>query len=130
MPQLFCVRLKNEPGALADLAQALADNGIDIRTSCGGAVGTAGWAVVATNNDDAARDVLRRAHYTFSEGEALNISIEDQPGALARLTRRLADANVNVLGLVTLGRRQGKAELALSVDPESVDSARRVLLVV
>ena len=50
---------------------------------------------------------------------------EDHPGALARLMKRLADAEVNVLGLVTLGRRQGKAELMLSVD--SVDKARRVL---
>jgi len=126
MSRLFSVRLKNEPGALADLAQALAENGIDIRTSSGGAAGTLGWATLSTNNDDAARDVLRKGKYTFSEGEALNVSIEDQPGALARLTRRLADANVNILGLVTIGRRQGKAELALSVD--SVDKARRVLV--
>jgi hypothetical protein len=125
MSQLFSVRLKNEPGALADLAQALADHGIDIRSSSGGGVGTLGWATLSTNNDDAARDVLKKAKYTFSEGEALNVSVEDHPGSLARLMRRLADANVNVLGLVTLGRRQGKAELALSVD--SVDKARKVL---
>jgi hypothetical protein len=126
MASLFSVRLKNEPGALAELAQALAENGIDIRTSSGGAAGTVGWATLLTNNDDAARAVLRKARYTFSEGEALHVSVEDQPGALARLTRRLADANVNILGLVTIGRRQGKAELALSVD--SVDKARRVLV--
>jgi hypothetical protein len=125
MSQLFSVRLKNEPGALADLAQALADNGIDIRTSGGGGVGNSGWAILATNNDDAARDVLRKGKYTFDEGEALNVSVEDQPGSLARLMRRLADANVNVLGLITLGRRQGKAELAISVD--AVDKARRIL---
>lgn len=125
MPKLFSVRLKNEPGALAGLAQALADNGIDIRTSSGGAVGTLGWATLSTNNDEAAREVLRKAKYTFSEGEALNVSIEDHPGALARLMKRLANADVNVLGLVTVGRRQGKAELLVSVD--SVDKARRVL---
>jgi|SRR6266508_1205347 hypothetical protein len=125
MPQLFSVRLKNEPGALADLAQALAEHGIDIRTSSGGGVGNIGWATLSTNNDDAARDVLRRRRYTFSEGEVLTISVEDQPGSLARLMRRLADADVNVLGLVTMGRRQGKAELALAVD--AIDKARRVL---
>jgi hypothetical protein len=125
MPQLFSVLLKNEPGALADLAQALADNGIDIRTSSGGGVGSMGWATLSTNNDDAARDVLRKGSYTFSEGEALNVSVEDQPGSLARLMRRLAEADVNVLGLVTLGRRQGKADLALSVD--ALGKARRVL---
>jgi hypothetical protein len=125
MPQLFSVRLKNEPGALADLAQALADNGIDIRTSSGGGVGNNGWATLSTSNDAAARDVLRKGKYAFSEGESLNVSVEDQPGSLARLMRRLADGNVNVLGLITLGRRQGKAELAICVD--QVDKARRIL---
>ena len=72
-----------------------------------------------------ARAVLRQAKYTFSEGEALQVWIEDQPGSLARLMRRLAEAHVNVLGLVTIGRRQGKAELALTVD--AIDKARRVL---
>jgi hypothetical protein len=125
MPQLFSVRLKNEPGALADLAQALADHGIDIRTSGAGGVGSYGWAILSTNNDDAARDVLRKGRYTFVEGEALNVWVEDVPGSLARLTRRLADANVNVIGLLTIGRRQGKAELAVTVD--AVDKARREL---
>jgi hypothetical protein len=125
MTQLFSVRLKNEPGALAALAQALADHGIDIRTSGAGGVGTYGWAILSTNNDDGARAVLRQGKYTFTEGEALQVWIEDQPGALAKLMRRLADAHVNVLGLVTIGRRQGKAELAVTVD--AIDKARRVL---
>ena len=51
--------------------------------------------------------------------------LEDQPGSLARFMRRLADAGVNVIGVVTLGRHQGKAELAFTVD--EVDKARRVL---
>jgi hypothetical protein len=125
MPQQFTVRLKNEPGALAGLAQALADHGIDIRTISAGGVGSFGCAVLTTSNDAAARDVLRRTKYTFLQGEALTIALEDQPGSLARFTRRLADAGVNVNGVLTLRRHQGKAELAFTVD--EVDKARRVL---
>jgi hypothetical protein len=125
MRQQFTVRLKNEPGALADLAQALADQGIDIRAVAAGGVGSFGCAVLSTNNDAAARDVLRRAKYTFVEGEVLNVAVEDQPGSLARLTRRLANAGVNIQSVLVLGRRQGKAELAMTVD--EVDKARRLL---
>jgi hypothetical protein len=125
MPQQFTVRLKNEPGALAGLAQALAEHGIDIRTVSAGGIGSFGCAVLSTSNDAAARDVLRRAKYTFVEGEVVTIAVEDQPGSLARLTRRLADAGINVTGVLTLGRHQGKAELAFSVD--ALDKARRVL---
>jgi hypothetical protein len=121
----FTVRLKNEPGALARLAARLGEHGIDIRTLGAGAVGSYGCAVLSTNNDTAARDVLRQSRYTFVEGEALNVAVEDRPGSLARLTGRLADAGINIAGVIILSRHQGKAELAITVD--DVDAARRVL---
>lgn len=121
----FTIRLKNEPGALGKLAARLGEHGIDIRTIGAGAVGTYGCAVLSTNNDAGTRDVLRRGRYTYVEGEALNVGVEDRPGALAQLTRRLADAGVNITGLVLLARHQGKAELAITVD--EIDVARRVL---
>jgi len=124
MATQFTVRLKNEPGALAQLAARLGEHGIDIRTISAGAVGTYGCAVLSTNNDTAARGVLRQARYQFVEGEALNVGVEDRPGALAELTGRLAEAGVNITGVVLLGRHQGKAELAFTVD--AVDTARRV----
>jgi hypothetical protein len=125
MPQQFTVRLKNEPGALARLAQHLSSAGIDIRTLGVGAIGRVGCAVLSTNNDTAAREALRRARYTFIEGEVLATSVEDQPGALARLTGRLADGGVNICSVLVLGRRQGKADLALTVD--DTERARRLL---
>jgi hypothetical protein len=121
----FTVRLKNEPGALARLATKLGEHGIDIRTISAGAVGSSGCAILSTSNDAAAGDVLRRGRYKFVLGEALTVAVEDQPGALAKLTGRLAEAGVNITGLLTLSRHQGKAELALTVD--EVDKARRVL---
>jgi hypothetical protein len=121
----FTVRLKNEPGALARLAARLGEHGIDIRTLGAGAVGSYGCAVLSTNNDTAAREVLRQARYAFVEGEALNVGVEDQPGSLARVTGRLADAGINITGVIILGRHQGKAELAITVD--EVEAARRVL---
>ncbi|MBV9132555.1 MAG: ACT domain-containing protein, partial [Chloroflexi bacterium] len=120
----FSVRLKHEPGALAELASRLAEKGIDIRTLACGAVGTYGCAVLSVSNDSAAREVFRAARYQFVEGEAFNVGVEDRPGALAQLAGRLGEAGVNISGVVLLGRHQGKAELAITVD--SVDKARRV----
>jgi hypothetical protein len=125
MPQQFTVRLKNEPGALATLAEALGEGGIDIRSIGAGGVGGQGLAVLTTNNDAAAREVLRKSRYTFFEGEPLTVAVVDQPGSLARVTRRLAEAGINIGGVLVLNRHQGKAELALTVDDPS--KARRVL---
>ena len=88
-------------------------------------VGSSGCVVLTTNNDLAAHDVLRRSKYAFLVSEALMVAVEDRPGALAQLTRRLADAGVNIVGVATLGRHQGKAELSITVD--EVDKARRIL---
>jgi hypothetical protein len=88
-------------------------------------VGSYGCAVLSTSNDSAAREALRKARYTFVEGEVLNVGVEDRPGALANLTGRLAEAGVNITGVVVLSRHQGKAELGMTVD--NVDLARRIL---
>ena len=125
MAQQFTVRLKNEPGALAALAEALGERGIDIRSLGAGGVGGQGVAVLITNDDAAAREVLRKTRYTFFEGEALTVAVVDQPGSLARVTRRLAEAGINIGGVLILGRHQGKAELAFTVDDGP--KARRVL---
>jgi hypothetical protein len=122
---VYTVRLKNEPGALGQLASRLAEHGIDIRTLAAGAVGNYGCAVLSTSDDAAAREVLRRGRYRYTEGEILKIGVEDRPGALAQLATRLGGAGVNITGVVLLGRHQGKAELAITVD--SIEAAQKAL---
>ena len=123
--QQFVVQLPDQPGALAQLLEALAARGLDLRSIGAGAVASRGMAILVLNDAETARAVLRAGGYTFTQGEALVTSAPDQPGAMASLTRRLADAGINLQGLAILGWHQGKAELALSVDKPDV--ARRVL---
>jgi len=124
----FSVRLKNEPGALAALADALADRNIDIRAVGAVVVGKDGYTVFTTNNDAATREALRGARYKFTEGEVVSTYVEGRPGSLARTTRTLAAAGVNIQGVLVMGRRQGKAELAFTVD--DVAKAKRALGIV
>ena len=42
MANQFVVQLKNEPGAMANLAEALAARGVDLRAIGGGGIGDAG----------------------------------------------------------------------------------------
>lgn len=121
----FSVRLKNELGALATLAEALAARDIDIRAVGAVVVGKDGYTVFTTNNDAATREVLRGARYRFTEGEVVSTYVEDRPGSLARTSRKLAAAGVNIQGVLVMGRRQGKAELAFTVD--DVAKAKRAL---
>ena len=123
--QLFTVKLRNEPGTLAKVAEALAERGVDIRAIGGGGIGDAGVAALVTDNDAAAREALSQANCEFESCDALVTDMEDRPGALAAATRAMADAGVNVTGLVILQSMGDQARLAFGVD--DVAKAREAL---
>ena len=116
MAQQFLVQLRNEPGALAALAEALADRGVDLRAIGGGGLGDVGHVIMTTADDDLARRVLDEGGYTYFEGESLLAEVDDRPGGMAAIARRLADAGVNVHGHLFIGRWGDRAMFAFVVD--------------
>jgi hypothetical protein len=125
MPNQFVVQLKNEPGSMATLAETLAARGVDLRAIGGGGIGDAGHVIMTTADDDTARAVLEDGGYTFIEGESILAEVDDRPGGMAALARRLADAGVNVYGHLFLGRWGDRAMFAFVVDDP--DRARPIL---
>jgi hypothetical protein len=123
--QQFVIQLPDEPGALATLLELFAGRQLDLRSIAVTSIGRHTSAVLVLNDAGAARQVLEDGRYLFVEAEALVTSAPDQPGAVASVARRLADAGVQLHGLAILGWYQGKAELALSVNQPEV--ARQVL---
>jgi len=113
---LFTVKLHNEPGTLAKVAEAIASRGVDIRAVGGGGIGDSGVAAFLTDNDGATREALAGANCEFSEAEAVLADVEDKPGTLAKLTRAMADAGVNLQGVLVLQSMGDRARLAFAVD--------------
>ena len=125
MANQFVVQLKNEPGAMANLAEALAARGVDLRAIGGGGIGDAGHVIMTTADDDTTKAVLEEGGYTFIEGESILTEVDDQPGGMAALSRQLADAGVNIYGHLFLGRWGDRAMFAFVVDDP--DRARPIL---
>ena len=116
MTRQFVIQLENRPGELAHVARALGARGIDIEhISCAG-TGTIACAFMTTGEDTATRDVLKGLGHDFIEGETIVVDVEDRPGGLAEIVTKLADAGVNILGVLEVGRREGIKEMALAVD--------------
>ena len=61
----------------------------------------------------------------YIEGESLVTEVDDRPGGMARLSRALADAGVNIHGHLFLGRWGDRAMFAFVVDKPDV--ARPIL---
>jgi hypothetical protein len=125
MANQFVVQLKNQPGAMATLAEALAARGVDLRAIGGGGIGDAGHVIMTTADDDTTKAVLEEGGYTFIEGESILTEVDDRPGGMAALSRQLADAGVNIYGHLFLGRWGDRAMFAFVVDDP--DRARPIL---
>jgi len=91
------VSLENRPGTLAALGEALGKAGVNIQGFCGVAAGGRGDAHILVENAAAARQALQAAGIAVStERPVLTFKVEDRPGELGRLARKIAQAGVNI----------------------------------
>jgi hypothetical protein len=91
------VYLDDRPGKVAAVGEALGAAGVNIEGGFALVVGGQGIMHVLVEDADAAVRAQRHANFEVrDEQEALVIELEDRPGALGEVTRRIADAGVNL----------------------------------
>lgn len=124
MPTDLTIILDNRPGTIAGAAEAIAGAGINVQGTCGfPAEGLGVMHVLVDDGDaDTARSAAADAGYEVrAEREVIVTDVEDRPGALAEVARRVADAGINVdLLYLATGTR-------LVLGPDDLDAARRAL---
>ena len=111
------IDVDNTPGALADVAAAISDAGVNIAaaTCLGG--GERAEVHILVKHAEAARHALAISHQTVisREREVVVVDVHDAPGVLADLTRKIAKAGVD-LDLVYVATQNrvvfGAADLA------------------
>ena len=123
--QVFLVDLKNKPGELARAAEAIAAKGIDITGISGATCGDSGRAAVITNDHATTKAVLTEAGFKFTEMEATDTALRQQPGTLAKAARRLADAGINVEALLPIGMDGNEVHVAFVTNDAA--KARQIL---
>jgi hypothetical protein len=99
------IDVENTPGALADVTAAISDAGVNIAAAT--CIGPAERAElhILVKHAEAARHSLAISHVAVTrEEEVVVVDVEDRPGVLADLTRRIAKAGVN-LDLVYVATR-------------------------
>lgn len=98
MPKVtqLVLNLQSKPGVLANVADALGKAGVNIEGVC--AVETAGRGKIRLLVSDAAKAeaALKAAKIRCGREEAISVSLENRPGALAEAAQKLAQAKVNI----------------------------------
>jgi len=107
MPADLVIDVENKPGALARVAAAISDAGVNM--SAATCIGTADHAElhILVPHAEAAKHSLAISHLAVSrEREVVVVQVDDRPGVLADLTRKVADAGINLdLVYVATGNR-------------------------
>jgi len=96
----FDIALEDRVGALADVCETLAQNGVNIKAIS--ADGGRGVRLV-TSDDKTTRDLLQKAKLVFSEADVISLQLLDRPGELAKVSRLLAKEKVNIQSAYVLG---------------------------
>jgi hypothetical protein len=99
------IDVDNTPGALAQVAAAISDAGVNIAAATCIGPGDRAELHILVPHAGAARHALAISHLAVSrEREVVVVDVEDRPGVLADLTRKVARAGVN-LDLVYVATR-------------------------
>jgi len=97
MAKDLTVILEDRPGTLADVGEALGKVGINIDGFCGFPSEGKGVLHILVEDVAAAKRELQQAGLEVcGEREVLVLEVEDRPGVLGDVTRRIAKAGVNI----------------------------------
>jgi hypothetical protein len=99
------IDIENTPGALAQVAAAISDAGVNIAAATCVGAGERAEVHILVPHAEAAKHSLAISHLAVTrEREVVVVDVEDRPGVLADLTRKIARAGVN-LDLVYVATR-------------------------
>jgi hypothetical protein len=99
------IDIANTPGALAQAAAAISDAGVNIAAATCTGTGERAELHILVPHAEAAKHALAISHLAVSrEREVVAVDVEDRPGVLADLTRKIAAAGVD-LDLVYVATR-------------------------
>ena len=110
------IQAEHKPGTLATLCSELAAKAVNITAIMAAHDQPGGIRMVATPLS-AARRVLETMQLPYREEDAIALRITDRPGALGKVTRKLADADINILyayGSIVKGEQRALIVLGVS----------------
>jgi hypothetical protein len=110
------IQAEHEPGTLATICSELASKAVNITAILAAPDRSGGLRLVATPLA-AAKKVLDTLQLPYREEDALAVRVSDRPGALGKVTRKLADAEVNILyayGSIVKGEQRALIVLGVS----------------
>ena len=119
----FTVHLPNRPGSLADLAERIAAVGVNIEALAAIGMDESGTVKLIVDDEAATRRMLEHHGLLFEERRVITTMLPHRPGSMAAMTRRLADAGINIDAMYLLRTTPEGLEFAVAVDDDTQQKA-------
>ncbi len=115
--QQLSVFVENKSGRLAEITEAIAGAGVDIRALTIADTRDFGILRLIVDNPQKAEEVLKAAGMTVSITSVIMMGISDQPGEFAKAMRILADNHISVEYMYAfVSKDSGKASIIIRTD--------------
>ncbi len=112
----FAVLLNDKGGGLAELTDTLGNSGINIITLTMSSSRNSRQVRLITSDELTCRDMLNHSKYEFTEDEIITVVIDDKPGSLAKILKKLDKSRVKVNSTYIINKKDGRVEFVLGLD--------------
>jgi len=92
----YLIAVDNRPGVLAELLEASARRHVNVAPAYGLSDGTRGLIALGSDDESGLQAAIADAGYTATAIEMVVVELENRPGTGAEVTRKLADAGVDL----------------------------------
>lgn len=119
---------KNEVGSLALLAEALGNVGVNIEAiSAYESENRAVFRVLTNDSTTTMKAIARVPSMRATESDILILKLPNKPGELGKITRKLANKDVNLESLYIVGKANDYTDVALRPAKNDFEKAKSVL---
>lgn len=113
----FEISVGNRPGELSKVTDVLASNGINIMAIASERCDHPIIRIV-TDDEQSTRTALSKANMRFKENDLLVMELQDRPGELSKVAKRLAKSGINVESIHLLSKGKDTTSIAMVVDDQ------------
>ena len=90
------ITVDNKVGSLAEIATAVASSGINLTAICAYAADNKGMIMFVSDNNELAKKILKAKKYNIREEEVILISLDNRPGSLQSVTKKIAELGIDL----------------------------------
>lgn len=90
------IRVDNRVGSLAEVTSFLSASGINLIAICAYEIEGLVSIMFVTDDNNATKGILERNNIKVQEEEVILLTIDNKPGALQKITDKIAEAGINL----------------------------------